>query len=293
METKPELDFENVMPAADAAAAPSRPSIGDFQDPVEFLKAMLEFRKQTDKTFTVVQATRGLRKISPSLVSLVLNRKRKMTFDRADEFAKVMGLNIREKIYFRNWLARIEGMPASANLKAQTESGPKRKEREEVGAHLLNDWINVYVKDCFQIEAVQKNPDLVYQYLASHAEPQRIKKALAFLLREGYLRRTLEGHIVVETNLATATTQLPSKKIRQFHIGAFSIAKSAMDLFPPEERLANTLIVPLNPKSYGELVELIQEFSEKLQDFAALNQQPGERLYQLIVNLSPTGGKIE
>ena len=66
-----------------------------------------------------------------------------------------------------------------------------------------------------------------------------------------------------------------------------------MDLFPPDERLANTLIIPLNKKSYAELTELIQDFSEKLQEFAANNQEPGERLYQLILNLSPTGGKVE
>jgi hypothetical protein len=69
--------------------------------------------------------------------------------------------------------------------------------------------------------------------------------------------------------------------------------KTALDLFPPSERLANTLIIPLNEKSYGELLEIIQEFSERLQNFAAHNQEAGERLYQLILNLSPTGGKVE
>lgn len=271
------------------------PSIGDFQDPVAFLKAMIDHRKATEKSFSVLEGTATLRKVSPSLVSLVLKHKRKITLDRCDEFSKLMQLNPREKVYFKSWISRLEqkdesgGNPAAENPSNQDPS----KHRKEVGTHLLNDWINVYVKDCFQLPKVQKDPQLVHQYLASHAEPQRINKAMEFLLREGYLRRTMDGSIVVETNLAVASSPVPSKKIRQFHKGAFTVAKAALDLFPTEERLANTLIVPLNERSYSELVELIQEFSEKLQEFAANNHEPGERLYQLILNLSPTGGKVE
>jgi uncharacterized protein (TIGR02147 family) len=279
------------------AVPPLRPSISVFQNPVEFLKAMIEFRKRTEKSFSVLEATASLRKVSPSLVSLVLKGKRKITLDRADEFSKLMQLNPREKIYFRSWIGRLsdgrgDRSAPGSGLGAEAYDNTS-KNRKEVGVHLLNDWINVYVKDCFQLPKVQKNPELVYQYLASHAEPQRIKRSMEFLIKEGYLRRTLDGSIVVETNLTTANPQVPSKKIRQFHKGAFSVAKSALEMFPPQERLANTLIVPLNPQSYGELVELIQEFSEKLQEFAANNQEPGERLYQLILNLSPTGGKVE
>lgn len=103
----------------------------------------------------------------------------------------------------------------------------------------------------------------------------------------------MDGRIVVETNLTVADPEVPSKKIRQFHKGALGIARAAMDLFPSTERIANTLVVPLNDKSYDELKALIRDFSEKIQDFAARSEEPGERIYQLIVNLSPTGGKIE
>jgi uncharacterized protein (TIGR02147 family) len=274
--------------AAVVAPTGARPAIGDFSSPADFLKAMLVYRKQVDASFSVVEATRGLRKLSSSLVSLAISGKRKITLDRADEFAKLMQLNAKERAYFRAWIARTDGQGGRASL-----AGELNKRRKEVGTHLLSDWINVYVKDCFQLPAVQKNPTLVHQYLASHAEPQRIQKSIEFLLREGYLRRTLGGETVVETNLAVATTEVPSKKIRQFHKGALGVAKASMDLFPPDERLANTLIIPLNKKSYAELNELIQDFAEKLQEFAANNQEPGERLYQLILNLSPTGGKVE
>lgn len=266
-----------------------RPIISDFQDPVEFMRAMIEYRKKTERSFSVHAATASLRKVSPALVSLILKKQRKITLDRVEEIAKLLQLNASEKIYFKNWLERNERGAEESDKPGDANS----RQRKEVSTHILSDWINVYVKDCFQLEKVQKQPSLVHQYLASYAHPKRIDKAIEFLLREGHLRRTMDGRIVVEANLAVADPKVPSKKIRQFHKGAMGVAKTALDLFPPTERLANTLIMPLNEKSYADLTELIREFSERLQDFAAQNQEPGERLYQLIVNLSPTGGKVE
>lgn len=268
----------------------TRPPISAFENPVDFLRAMIEFRKKTEKSFSVQSATAFLRKVSPALISLILSKKRKITLDRVDEISKLMQLNVQEKIYFRNWVAKENGEPS---VESRTAIEAPRHNRKEVATSILNDWINIYVKDCFQLAKVQENPELVYRYLASHAHPHRIKRAIEFLLREGHLRRTLDGKIVVEANLAVADPQVPSKKIRQFHKGALGVAKAALDLFPPQERIANTLIIPLNEKSYGELVEIIDDFKEKLQDFAAHNQEVGDRLYQLILNLSPTGGKVE
>lgn len=269
-----------------------RPVISEFTDPVEFVKLMIEYRKKTEKSFSVHAATANLRRVSPSLVSLILARKRKITLDRVEELAKLLNLNAQEKIYFKNWLARLEDGENGDVPEAKPEHQAQHR-RKEVGTHILMDWINVYVKDCFQLPKVQENPQLVYRYLASYAHPKRLERSMEFLLREGHLRRTLDGKIVVEANLAVADPKVPSKQIRQFHKGALGVAKTALELFPPTERMANTLIMPLNEKSYGELLEIIQEFSDKLQEFAAHNQETGDRLYQLIVNLSPTGGKVE
>ncbi|MBS1971157.1 MAG: TIGR02147 family protein [Bdellovibrionales bacterium] len=269
-----------------------RPVISESTDPVDFVKQMIEYRKKTEKGFSVHAATASLRRVSPSLVSLIIARKRKITIDRVEELAKLLQLNAQERIYFKNWLARLEDSEGAEPVPVKPEFQTQNR-RKEVGTHILTDWINVYVKDCFQLPKVQENPQLVYRYLASYAHPKRLEKSVEFLLREGHLRRTLDGKIVVEANLAVADPKVPSRQIRQFHKGALGVAKTALEMFPPTERMANTLIMPLNEKSYGELLEIIQEFSEKLQNFAALNQETGDRLYQLIVNLSPTGGKVE
>lgn len=262
-----------------------RPIISEYKEPSLFVRDMIQYRKQTEPHFSVLQAARGLRRLSPTLVSLIVQGKRKITLDRVEELSKLLRLTSHEKYYLRDWVDAKERPAFIENEPSSLSRG-----RKEVSTHILNDWINVYVKDCFQIREVQKNPELAVPMLANIASPKRIEKAMIFLLREGHLRRTPEGHIVVETNLTVTDPKVSSKKIRQFHKGALGVAREALDLFQTHERFANTLLVPLDEKQYQELLELLQEFAAKLQNFAS-HIKEGDRLYQLTLNVSPTGGK--
>lgn len=265
-----------------------RPLMSDYQDVRDFLKAALEYLKRTDRHFSVLRATESLRKISPALVSLITQKKRKLTLDRAEEFAKLLRLSPSEKIYFKNWIKLDEKPTEEKNRIVES----RRKNKKEFAISLLNDWLNVYVKDAFRLSALQKNPNLIFKELGSIASQSRIEKSMTFLLREGYLRKTLEGHIVVETSLVVQETPVPGAKIRDFHKAALAIARQNIDLFSYQERFANTLILDLTPERYQQLVGMVQEFSKELQNFAAVENENGDRLYQVVLNLSPTGGRV-
>lgn len=263
----------------------NRPLIANFSDPVDFIQAMIGFQKQNDRQFSILKGCKQLRKVSPTLVTLILKRKRQLTFERVDEFAKLLKLNTQERIYLKGWIEQRTSKNTDAFAPAP------EKARKEVSPHILSDWINVYVKDCFEIPSVQADPQLVFRLLAHLANPKRIEKSIQFLMREGHLRKTLQGHIVTEVPLTVMDPQIPSQKIRNFHKGALQIAKLALDSHPAHERYANTLILSMTDEKYQELVQVIQEFAEKLKDFAT--DSNGPRLYQVLVNLSPTGGKFE
>jgi len=268
----------------------SRPQITDMTDPVDILAAMIDFRRRTENGFSVSRKCKELYRLSPTLITLILQRSRKITPDRVDSLCKLMTLTLPEKIYFRNLV--LQAHPHEA-LASDVTTQAKGRSRKHVSQNILNDWLNVYVKDCFHIEAIQKDPNLLYRQLGPLASNQRIQKSLQFLLREGHLRRTPEGHIVIETNLTVTESPVPSQKIRNFHKAALKIAHQAVDLHSPAERFVNTLLVCISPSRLHELVQMTQEFAEKLKDFAEVSSPDDDRLYQLIVNISPTGGKVE
>lgn len=248
---------------------------------------MVRYRKLSEPTFSVHRASKSLRRVSPALVSLVVQGKRNITLDRADEFARLLNLNAGEKLFLKNWILQLEGGRVAGETAAVVRS------RRDVGTGILSDWLNVYVKDFFLLAAVRSNPELIERQLMAVATPKRIQKCLEFLLRQGYLRRGLDGSIQLETQLAVAEPNMPSRRIRQFHKGALSLAKAALELYPKEERMANTLTIALDDEGRAELVEIINDFAERLKEFASRKKDGGNRLYQLIVNLSPVGGKLE
>lgn len=284
----------------------TRPLITDFKLPEDFVSDMIRYRKSNEVSFSVSKETKTLRKISSTLVSLILSKKRKLTLDRVDDFCKLLKLNTSEKFYLKNWLESIEvkdKSDESDSYSLKKESEFRQTKRKETSVHILNDWLNLYVKDCFELNEVQKKPELIYKKLANVAQPPRIKKSLDFLLKHGYLRRKPNGTIVLDTPLTVTDPKVASSKIRSFHKNALKLAKVNMDIYSTSERLANTATIALTKSKYQELVQLIEEFSEKLQQFSEnsssdilknkniSNQNEVLQIYQLIINLSPVGGK--
>jgi|GEM_PF-6436038 len=83
-----------------------RPLISQFNDPVEFMQEMIRYRKKSVKGFSVATFSKSLRRLSPSLISLILKRQRRINLDRVDEIAKLLDLSASEKFVFKNWVVK-------------------------------------------------------------------------------------------------------------------------------------------------------------------------------------------
>lgn len=268
----------------------TRPIISKYEKISSYIYDQVQFLKQTDQTFTVLKGCQKLRRVSPALVTLIIKDKRKLTLDRVDEIAKLLQLTVAEKIFLKDWVERKE-LKVTDVIQTELETAPRAR-RKDVSLNILNDWLNVYVKDCFQLKAIQENPKLIYSHLAHIAEPKRIDKSIQFLLKEGYLRKTLNQKIVIETELAVAETPIPSQKVRQFHKAALGIARNGIDTVSMDKRYINTIVMPLTDKKYTEFVEIIQEFTEQIKRFTLeLKVEEADSLYQFNLNLVPTGRK--
>ena len=266
-----------------------RPIITNYRELVAYLADMLAFLKSEDVHFSILKASKSLRKISPTLVSLILKEKRRLTLDRVDEFAKMLQLTPHERKYLKDWVGRLEGIGPAQQLPLNPSSLGKRK---ITSSHLLSDWINVYVKDAFQLSRISQNPDEIYSALGGIASRKRIEQSIKFLLKHGYLRTTIEGHVVPETPLHSIDPKIPNTHVRKFHKAALTNARDAIDQQDPAKRYANAMVITLNEATYKKITELIAEQAEELQSFAE-GLSDGDQLYQLVINLSPTGGRRE
>jgi uncharacterized protein (TIGR02147 family) len=260
-----------------------RPVINEYQNLPEFIGDMLKFRKTTDKSFSVLQMSKKLRRVSPALVSLIVAGKRRVTADRVDELSKLLDLNSFEKSFLRDHFLSDD---------RSVDQPDREHSRKQTSSHLLQDWVNVFVKDAALMEGVNGEIDRIHTVLAGIATKPRIEKSLRFLYSHGYLRRNEKGQCVEEIPLHVVDEKISDFKVRQFHASLLGHASRCLKTVPIEQRYANALILSVDEEGYHQLKGLISEFTEKLQAFAEAPRR-GNRLYQLIVNLSPTGGKSQ
>lgn len=272
-----------------------RPVVFDYDDPVEFVKDMIAYRKKTERSFSVLRVSKLLRKMSPALVSQIIARKRRITLDRAESLAALCGLKGKEKQYFYHWIERGEGLSTQMDKKPSDSLKERshQSRRKQAADDLFKDWLNIYVKDAARLSSVKRNRDEIFKVLGGIASHKQIERALKTLMRNGYLRVNERGQLVEEVPLFIAGDGKRNDYVRKFHKKSINIAKDGIDQYSTDERYANALVLPLNKESYQELLELIGEFMEKLKQFSEQHEHDDERLYQLIINLCPTGGSGE
>ena len=282
-----------------------KPTITTFTDPVAYLRSMIAYKKAEDPAYTVKSALSGVKRCSPALVSLIMKGRRRFTSDRVEAIAKMLGLSLREKFYLKDLVEQQEALADGKEFSGQSIAAeykpagivpqpvaiePKSK---KVSSHILSDWIHVYVKDAHRLEPVQESREQLYKILGGLASRRRIDQSLNFLLREGYLRRDIKGRIVEDVPLMITDDDKIDQKVRRFHKAALRIAGEAIQSYGIDERFASALVIPLNDDSYDQLLEMIQEFNLQLRKFAEEKADSGDRMYQIVVNLSPTGGTCE
>lgn len=262
-----------------------RPVIFDYGSIPAFVEAMLTWRKTNEPGYSIRKMVTGLKDCSPSLVTQVMKGNRRLTRDRVPVIAKVLGLSRRETLYLDRWVAAYRS-PSQDMKSARTCTGRRRTAQN----HILSDWLNVYVKDACDLKGFKPDKEVLHRLLGGMAPPERMGKSLEFLLKNGFLRKTLDGRVVKNEELVTTSDDIPNEKIKRFHRKAFDLAKQALDTYSVDQRRANVVVLSVNESNLTELKELLKEFYEKLLSFIEDHPDDNERLYQILINLSPVGG---
>ncbi len=267
-----------------------RPVIFDYETTAGFVADMLEWLKESQRGFSI-RGSSGRVGLSPSLVTRIAKGERTLTRDNVEPLTKLLKLTVQEKVYLDEWV--VSSRKASRGGDVPQMEVVKSRRRSSPQNHILSDWLNVYLKDAANLTGFSNNSQVLKRLLGNIASESHIERSLQFLLREGFLRTDQDGKIVENEVLTTTTDEIPNEKIRTFHKKTLEIARNALEVFPAEKRRASALVLTLSPKSFLELKQLLSEFYEKLLVFAEEHPDEHDQLYQVIMHLSPVGGRSE
>ena len=193
-----------------------RPVIFEYNKIANYISDMLTWHKSCDKRFSIRKETEKISNCSPSLVSLVIKKNRKMTRDRVPAFASLLKLNSTEREYLDSWVARERG-PSTTKIASNLITVSKLGRRKPSN-HLLNDWLNVYVKDASRIKGFAADPHVIQRIIGNMGPIKRITKSLEFLVKEGFIRLNLDGNLISEGVVSSTTDNIPNQKIKLFFL---------------------------------------------------------------------------
>lgn len=282
-------------------AATQRPSIFDHTDMRLFCRDMLAWLRAHEPTFSVRKACLSLRRCSPSLVTLYLKGERQMSLDRVSDLSRLLRLTGRESRYLATSLSETWARPRGQHHPGGNTFGrPEvqgvtfgRKREPDPDNSIVSQWLHMYVKDSARLRGFRPEPATVQRLLGGLASTRAIGRSLRFLFRQGYLRHTVDGRIVENNALDETTDEIPSRHIRQVHKRALELARACLDSVPTGQREASVLLLPLTQKHFLELKDIVKRWSEEGAAFAEAHASDDERLYQLVINLSPVGGATD
>ena len=264
----------------------TRPVIYDYRSPSHFLQEMLNYRKATQTGFSIRDSLKKVRGCSPSLVTQVLKGRRTLKRDQLPAFAHIFQLTQPEIDFIDNTLT-LNKIKAFSPIKTPL---PSTLVQHEPRNHLLQDWLNAYVKDTCQLSSFRLDSQTIFRLLGGIASSSRIQKSIEFLFSEGFWRITDKKKVVVDESAVVTTQNIPNKKIRAFHKQALKIALRGLDAIPSDRRKAATVLVTVNQDSLEELKSLIQKFQNDLLSFIEKHPEGHEQLYQVAIHLTPLGG---
>jgi uncharacterized protein (TIGR02147 family) len=272
-----------------------RPVIFDYESVPKFVTDMLAWRRQTEVDFSVRTRLSNAPGCSPTLVSQVAKGARRLTRDRVDAFGKLLNLTNQEARYLDQWVAlnrkvKPVAMKRAAAVKPAQDSTLAQKRPQN---HLISHWLNPYVKEACRLAGFKLDAPTVHRLLGGIASVAQVGKSLEFLVREGFLRRTMAGQ-VVQNELQSATTdEIPDRKIAAFHKRALDLAKEGMDRYPFHERRAEAYVLPVNAKNLDKLKKILTECVDQVEQFEQDHPEENERLFQVLIHLTPVGGPAD
>lgn len=262
----------------------TRPRIFDYSCPVVFCRDMISWRKENDPGFSVRRQARGCR-TSASLVSHIVQGRRRITEDRLADLARILGLSEAERRCFKVLCGFQE-------QRSEMHDVPRRVEREPMRRGLFHPWYHLYLWESVRARGFAFDEARIFRMLGGVLSVPQIARGMRFLLREGFLRRNLHGEIVQDKEAVESTDEIASAEIRTLHRNALRVAMHGLESVPMAMREADMVLLTLEPGAVEELKALCKEFSERVMEFAERHVNDRGVTYQVIVHATPVATPV-
>jgi uncharacterized protein (TIGR02147 family) len=261
----------------------------------KYLNDFYQERKTKDSFFSFRYIGKKVG-IDHSLLVKIFQGKRHISETSITAFAKLLGLSPRKTEYFG--LLVLYGK--ARTIRATKLYFERLLAFSEVPAHKVESdkyefyqkWYYSAVREILHVHPMIKD----FKHLAGLVEPAitpaEAKKAVALLLRLGFVRKNEEGRFELSSRFITTGDDWKSIAIHSFQKESLALASRALEEAGKELRDISTITVSLDDNGFEKVRDRVRAFQKEIIGIAASCGKV-DKVYQVNMQVFPLSKQID
>lgn len=262
-----------------------KPSVYNYSDPVEFMLAVLNEKKQKNPRFSLRAWSKQLKLSQPILLSRVLKSQRPINAELTRTLCTSLSMNGDERRYFellvlhKNCVS-IEQKEATAALLRSSNPGQQFSSLEVDEFRLIADWYHPAILELAELKDFRNDAKWIAERLGEGVTVELVERALDRLLRLGLLHKNEAGRLHrKDMGPLRISGQKSSEAVRQYHRQMIDKAVVAIDGQKLEQRYLAATTLPVTQAAVEEIKKIIMRCQEELAGCASRGE--AEHVYQV------------
>lgn len=272
------------------------PDIGSFHDPVSFLDKYFDFKRQTEKDFSLRSFSEKCG-LAVGLLPMILKRKRPLTEKTYRKVKASLDLSESEKKYLDLLIVISLSEVPKERMKAlsqlQNSQYYSEKNQNEIDTFkYLSNWENVVIREMVRLKDFEYSPEKIKKRLRTSMSLNEIKQCIDFLIEHKFIYVNKTNTLVAEKNL-NCEEGVFKISLGQFHRQILSKVAEAIDDVPRNDRMILGHTVALTNEQFNELNGRMKEWLREVEQVGLKEKKVSGEVYHLEMALVPLTSRSE
>ncbi len=269
-----------------------RIQIFEYLDIRKYLRDIYEFRKALGRGFSYRAFSRKAGLKSPNHLKRVIDGERDLTVDMAVTYAEALGLEGEEARYFCDLAAFSRAKTTADKNEAYRRLAASRgyqqvQRLDAAQAAYHANWYVPVIREMASRPTFQADPTWIAPRLQPSITRAEAEEALRILTSLGMLVSSRKGKLAPKDPVVSTGAETRGLHIVNFHRAMLQRAAASMDLLPAAERDISSLTFSTNEEGLAVLKQRLQSFRQELVTFLSEQENHGDRVVQLNMQLFP------
>lgn len=268
------------------------PDLGRYLDYRSYLRDWFEARKLANPRFSHRAFVRRVGQKSPSLLADVIARRRNLTPELVDAFARAIGLDDDDQRLFADLVA-LDQAPgpqerndAFARIAASRRFREARRVEGDSYAY-LSHWYIPAVRELARSDRFRADPAWLADQLRPRITEAQAAQALDVLQGLGMLVQDDDGHWIQADGAVVTPREVAGLAVHNYHQGMLDLAARAIVDFKARERHYMAVTVCIPDQHLAALKAELNAMTERLLELCDGAPGAPQRVYQVHLHTFP------